>query len=59
MIPVIEQILLVIVEQIGLPALLQWILARTPQEEAQAILVAQFAAAKAAVDAQAKAELGG
>lgn len=53
----VEKILLAIVEDIGIPALVRWLSARTTKEEIQAVLDAEYAAARAAADAQAKAEL--
>jgi hypothetical protein len=53
-----EKILLAILDDVGIPGLLQWMLARTPQAQAQAILDAEYAGTRAAVDAEAAAVLG-
>lgn len=58
MIPVLVSILEAIVEQVGLPLLLQWIAGNNDQAQVQAILDAEYKAARLAADAEAKAVLG-
>lgn len=48
-----------LIEQVGLPLLLQWIASRSPADQVQTILDAEYATARAAADAEAKAVLGG
>ena len=56
---VLGTILEAILEEVGLPGLMKWLLARTPQAQAQAILDAEYAGTRAAADAEATAVLGG
>jgi hypothetical protein len=53
----IEKMLLAMLEDVGIPGLLQWLFAKTGQAQAQAILDAQYGGVRAAVDAEAKAVL--
>lgn len=50
----LEKILAALVEDIGVPALLRWLTARTSEEQVRSILDAEYAAARAAADAEAK-----
>lgn len=54
---IVAALLETIVSQVGLPLLLKWIASAAPADEVQAILDAEYAAARAAVDAEAKAAL--
>lgn len=53
----LEKVLLALVEDIGIPALVRWLLGKTDAEQVQAILDAEYATARALADAKAKAEL--
>lgn len=57
MIPEIAAILTTIIEQVGLPLILKWIASTSPADQVQAILDAEYAAARSATDAEAKAGL--
>ena len=50
---VIEDILLAILKSVGVPALVQWLVAQGSQAQIQAILTSEYAAAGAAADAEA------
>jgi hypothetical protein len=49
----IEDILLAILKNVGIPALVQWLVAQGSQAQIQAILTAEYAAAGQAADAEA------
>jgi hypothetical protein len=55
----LEKILGTIVEDIGVPALIRWLTARTSEDQLRAILDAEYQAARAAADAEANAVLAG
>lgn len=44
-------------EQVGLPLVLRWLASKTPEEQAQALLSAEYAAIRQATDAEAAAAL--
>lgn len=46
-------------EKVGLPLIIKWLTSKVPQDQATALLEAEYAAARAAADAEAKAVLGG
>jgi hypothetical protein len=46
-----------LVEQVGIPLVVKWLAAKSPQDQTQALLDAEYAAARAAADAEAAAVL--
>ena len=55
---VVEAIVGVLVEQVGVPLLLRLVAAKAPAEQRAALLQAELDAIRAAADAEAKAVLG-
>lgn len=53
----VSRVLEALLDEVGLPTLMQYLLAKTSQAQAQAILDAAYAGTRAAVDAEAKAIL--
>lgn len=53
-----EALLLIIIEQVGIPLLLKLIASKSPEEVTSSLLAAEYATMRAAVDEQARKDAG-